>query len=94
MCLIDVIQVNPLPGRQLGLTFEDGLQVVIDMNTIIQDYQGVFLPLLDDRYFQQVSVNPELGTIVWPNGADVCPRVLYSAATGKPLHVLNTASTE
>ena len=86
MGLFDVIQVRALPRRQLDLTFEDGLNAVIDMNKIILHYQGVFLPLLDDLYFQRVSVDPELGTIVWPNGADVCPSVLYSAASGKPLH--------
>ena len=64
MCLTDIIQVHPLPGRHLDLTFEDGLNAVVDMNKIIQHYQGVFLPLLDDTYFKQVSIDPELGTIV------------------------------
>ncbi len=43
--------------------------------------------MLDDQFFQQVSVNPELGTVTWPNGADLCPDVLYSFATGKPIMV-------
>lgn len=87
MFLFDVTQVRPLPGRQLDLTFEDGLHAVVDLNLIVKSYQGVFSPLLDDFYFQQVKVDPELGTIVWPNGADVCPAVLYSAASGKPILV-------
>lgn len=84
MFMFDVTQVRPLPGRQLDLTFEDGLHAVVDLNLIVKRYEGVFMPLLDDTYFQKVTVNPELGTIVWPNGADVCPDVLYSAASGKP----------
>jgi hypothetical protein len=27
--------------------------------------------------FRSVRVDPELGTIVWPNGADIDPDVLY-----------------
>ena len=85
MFLIDVAQVQPLSERRLNLTFEDGLSAIVDMDAIVKTYRGVFLPLLDDRFFRQVRVDPELGTIVWPNGADVCPDVLYSAATGRPI---------
>src|SRR5574341_520275 len=38
---------------------------------------GVFEALRDRKFFEQVRVNPEIGTIVWPNGADFCPDVLY-----------------
>lgn len=34
--------------------------------------------LLDDyALFKRLRVDPEAGTIVWPNGADVSPRTLY-----------------
>lgn len=49
---------------------------------MVKNYTGVFEPLLQDDYFKQVSVKAELGIIVWPNGADLCPDVLYSQATG------------
>ena len=35
--------------------------------------------LPSDEYFAQVKVNPELGTIQLPNGADLDPDVLYAA---------------
>jgi hypothetical protein len=85
MFSIDVTSVNVLPGRSLELVFEDGLRAVVDMDRIVKSYTGVFAPLLDPNYFQRVKVDPELGTIVWPNGADVCPDVLYSLASGKPI---------
>jgi hypothetical protein len=40
----------------------------------------VFQPLLDDRQlFQAVRVDPEIGTVVWPNGADQDPDVLHGS---------------
>jgi hypothetical protein len=48
-------------------------------------YTGIFAPLLDESFFQQVSVDPELGTIVWPNGADVCPATLFAFISGDPV---------
>ena len=85
MFLIDVTDVIPIENRTLQLTFADGLQAVINMDDIIQSYTGVFTKLQDDDYFRQVCVSSDLGTIVWPNGADVCPDVLYSFASGRPI---------
>jgi len=39
--------------------------------------QGVFKDLLDKRKFKKFQVDPELGTICWPNGADIAPETLY-----------------
>jgi len=55
------------------------------MDQVIERYSGVFAALMDDSFFRQVRVDHELGTIVWPNGADVCPDVLYSFASGRPI---------
>ena len=85
MFLIDVTDVIPIENRTLQLTFADGLQAVINMDEIIQSYTGVFTKLQEDDYFRQVRVSSDLGTIVWPNGADVCPDVLYSFASGRPI---------
>ena len=85
MFLIDVTQVKALPNRTLDLTFDNGFHGIVDMDRIVKNYTDVFAPLLQDDYFKQVSVNTELGTVVWPNGADLCPDVLYSQATGIPI---------
>ncbi len=85
MFLIDVVDVKPLDGHNLELTFKDGLRAVVNMDQVIKRFDGVFAPLNDPEYFRQVRVEPEFGTIVWPNGADVCPDVLYSYASGEPI---------
>jgi hypothetical protein len=87
MFLIDVVGVRHVAAHQLEITFADGLCAVVDMDKVIQRFSGVFLPLKNDVFFAQVRVDPELGTLVWPNGADICPDVLYSYASGQPIVV-------
>src|SRR5205814_8859416 len=52
------------------------------------DFRGVFEPLRDVREFQRVYVDPEAGTIVWLNGADLDPLVLYAAVTKQSVESL------
>ena len=81
--LLDVIAVRPLPNYHLHLTFEDGVEGIVDFRELTP-FDGVFEPLNDPEYFAQVRVNPELGVICWPNDADADPMVLYAKVTGKP----------
>ena len=37
----------------------------------------VFAPLADPDFFARVRVDDDLGTVVWPNGADLDPLVLH-----------------
>jgi hypothetical protein len=82
--LKDVTEVRPLDGYRLHIHFEDGVEGVIDLAEIIQ-FTGVFAPLKDRACFVQVHVNPDVGTICWPNGADIDPDVLYALVSGEPL---------
>jgi hypothetical protein len=82
--LIDVIEVRPLENHQLYLRFEDGASGKVNVAELIE-FSGVFEPLQDKAFFDQVRVNPDLGTICWPNEADLDPDVLYAIVTGEPL---------
>ncbi len=92
MFLIDVVQVRPIADRKLSLTFADGREGVVDVDAVVGEYTGVFAPLRDPAYFSQVRVHPELGTVFWPNGADLCPDVLYAHATGQRARIENVAA--
>ncbi|MCU0247594.1 MAG: DUF2442 domain-containing protein [Bryobacter sp.] len=82
--LKDVVEVKPQAGYRLFLKFEDGASGEIDLAPFL-DFRGLFAALKDPAYFARVSVDQELGTIVWPNGADLDPDVLYSRVTGEPI---------
>ncbi len=74
----DVVEVQTLGGYRLLLTFEGGERREVDISKLVP-FDGVFAPLKDESYFRQVRINPDVGTIVWPNGADFCPDVLFSS---------------
>ncbi|MCC4115954.1 DUF2442 domain-containing protein [Aromatoleum toluclasticum] len=78
MVMHDVTAVKVLTPPCLELQFDDGSTGIVDIGSIIGTFDGVFAPLSDDGYFRTVRVAPEFGTIVWPNGADLCPDMLYA----------------
>ncbi|MEI2689472.1 MAG: DUF2442 domain-containing protein [Anaerolineae bacterium] len=82
--LKDVIDVRVMDDYQLHLRFEDGVQGAVDVADLVP-FTGVFAPLRSQDYFRRVRVDAELGTIYWPNGADLDPDVLYSLVTGEPI---------
>lgn len=82
--LNDVIAATPLPNYQLQVTFDDGVTGIVDLAKLIT-FTGVFEPLQDPLVFNQVFVNPDLGTVTWPSGADLDPIVLYCTVTGRSL---------
>jgi hypothetical protein len=77
----EITDVEHLGGYRLRLGFADGVVGDVDLSERIQAATGpVFEPLKDVEYFSKVTVDPELGTVVWPNGADLAPDVLHEQA--------------
>lgn len=79
----DIVHVDVDRGYRLVITFADSQRRAVDIDSLVQ-FDGVFEPLRDLAYFARVSVNNELGTIVWPNGADLCPDVLRQSGVALP----------
>ena len=82
--LKDIVEAIPLEGYRVRLQFEDGIVGELDLSAIIR-FEGIFAALKDLNRFRELSVHPDLGTIYWPNGADLDPAVLYARVTGTPI---------
>jgi hypothetical protein len=67
----------------LRLLFSDGM--VGDVDFSAERWTGVLAPLSDSAYFAAVTVDPEAGTVVWPDGIDLAPEPLYEQAKAHPL---------
>jgi hypothetical protein len=85
--LKDIASVTPLEGYRLRLRFEDGVEGEVDVSQLVA-FEGVFADLKNTRNFQEVRVDLEMGTIVWPGGADLDPDVLYALVAGEPIDVV------
>ena len=78
--MVRVRRATPLNGFTLRLEFTDGSERTLDMEPYLKG--PIFEPLRrDPALFRSVRVDEELGTIVWPNGADICPDVLVHGRT-------------
>jgi hypothetical protein len=76
--LARVKAVRPLEGYTLHVVFTDGTQRTIDVERYLRG--PVFERVRRDRaFFEAVAVDDELGVVVWPNGADIDPDVLYGS---------------
>jgi hypothetical protein len=71
--LLRIRSAEPQAGRRLRLTLTDGSTIERDVAHLLTG--PVFNAIRgDEEVFR--SVRCEGGTVVWPNGADLCPDVL------------------
>ena len=59
----------------LQVEFDDGEKQVIDFRPVLVG--ELYGPLQDEGLFNQVEIDPEAHTLVWPNGADFDPATLH-----------------
>lgn len=74
--LVRVRAVKPLEGFVVHLDFTDGTQRDVDLEPYL--HGPIFAPICDEpQIFRAMHVDQDAGTIVWSNGADIDPDVLY-----------------
>jgi hypothetical protein len=72
--LMGIVTVKPLNDFRVQLTFNDGVQKIVDLERFL--YGPIFEPIRHNRQmFLDATVRG--GTIAWSNGADIDPNVLY-----------------
>ena len=90
--LNDILGAHVVHGHTLHLRFADGTEGDVDISRLVE-FTGVFAALRDPREFAKVAVHPELKTVIWPNGADLDPDVLYAVITGRPVDLASEPPT-
>jgi hypothetical protein len=89
--MVRIRGVEALDGFRVRLSLTDGAVRELDLRPYLNG--PVFEPVrTDPAFFRSVRVDPELGTIVWPNGADIDPDVLILGRTPAALETSSTGS--
>ena len=68
-------KVQYLEGYSLKLLFDDGKNKIVDLTDIVRRGQNLIAQLKDVEYFKKVKCDGF--SVVWPNGIDLCPDILY-----------------
>lgn len=75
---LHVVNAKYLEEYRIEVVFSDGRKGVADLSEVLQG--SVFESLKDKSEFSKLSVDEELETIVWANGADLAPEYIYFQA--------------
>jgi hypothetical protein len=74
--LVHVSTIEVMGDHRLRVTFDDDASGEIDASK--WEWRGVFEPLKNPEFFSRARLDAELGTVVWPNGADIAPETLHA----------------
>ena len=77
-----VVSFEKVAPFTLKVVFDGGSSQVIDFRPILKG--ELYGPLKDPLVFDQVRIDPEVHTLVWPNGADFDPAILHNWAESSP----------
>jgi uncharacterized protein DUF2442 len=77
-----VISFQKIGPFTLSIQFEDGTSQTIDFRPVLKG--ELYGPLQEPTVFDQVRIDPEIHTLVWPNGADFDPAILHNWSESKP----------
>ena len=76
-------KVEYVNGYKLKLYFDDKTVKLVDFENRLKEAKNMFLPLKEIEYFKKVKTDGT--TLIWPNGLDLCPDVLYEVGKDIPV---------
>ena len=75
---LHVTSAKYVEDYKVAVSFNNGRKGVADLSGALKG--SVFEPLKNKSEFSSFTVDGELGTIVWPHGADLAPEYIYFQA--------------
>ena len=88
--IVSVTNVKVVLPYTLHITFSDGAERTINFEPVL--YGHYYGPLRDLSFFNQVRLDPEVHTLVWPNEADFDPATLYEWHDGAGIELAKRAA--
>ena len=80
--ITELISAEPY---KLTLKFKTGEIRQVDLETKLNEWasnpKSKFAELKDPEYFKNVKLDPDFNSVVWENGIDLCPDVLYDLSS-------------
>jgi hypothetical protein len=70
-----IVAVRCVRPYSIQIRFDNGIEKMIDLEPVLHGV--MYGPLRERDLFEKVEIDPEVGTIQWPNGADFDPATLY-----------------
>ena len=71
-----VVSFEKVAPFTLRVQFDDGTFQIVDFRPVLKG--KLYGPLKNPSLFEQVRIDPEVQTLVWPNGADFDPAILHN----------------
>lgn len=71
-----VVSFEKVAPFTLRVQFDDGTFQIADFRPVLKG--KLYGPLKNPSLFEQVRIDPEVQTLVWPNGADFDPAILHN----------------
>ena len=78
MDIHEVIKAKLIKDYTVEFIFDNKKKGRVNLRKYLD--KGLFKDLQDKRKFKRFRLDSKLGTICWPNGADIAPETLYDDA--------------